>query len=62
MLDLLLEKFPDSIAWNILKYCEHPVARIYKDNIKEIHYTKNYEMFAIVINNCPSCLVKRNNV
>ena len=67
MLDLLLERvdfvqhifdvFPDGVAWNILKFCEHPLARIYKDNIKEIHYTKNYDMFAIVINNCPIILL-----
>ena len=57
MFDLLSEKFPEEIAWNILKYCEHPVARIYKDNIKEIHYTKNYDMFAIVVNNCPLILL-----
>ena len=57
MIDLLLEKFPDGVAWNILKYCEHPVARIYKDNIKEIHYTKTNDMFAIMINNCPLILL-----
>ena len=57
MLDLLLEKFTDGVAWNILKFCEHPVARIYKDNIREIHYTKNYDMFAIMINKCPLILL-----
>jgi hypothetical protein len=67
MLDLLLEKvdfvqhifdvFPDGVAWNILKFCEHPVARIYKDNIREIHYTNNYDMFAIMINKCPLILL-----
>ena len=67
MLDLLLEKvdfvqrlfevFPDGVAWNILKFCEHPVARIYKDNINELHYTKNYDLFAIVVNNCPVILL-----
>ena len=57
MLDLLLETFPDGVAWNILKFCEHPVARIYKDNIREIHYTKNYDIFAIMINDCPLILL-----
>ena len=57
MLKLLLEKFPDGVAWNILKFCEHPVARIYKDNIREIHYTKNHDIFAIMINDCPLILL-----
>ena len=57
MLELLLETFPDGVAWNILKFCEHPVARIYKDNIREIHYTKNDDMFAIMINNSPLILL-----
>ena len=67
MLELLLEKvdfvqhifdvFPDGVAWNILKFCEHPVARIYKDNIREIHFTKNHDIFAIMINDCPLILL-----
>ena len=67
MLDLLLETFPDGVAWNILKFCEHPVARIFKDNIREIHFTKNrdhtngvvgyVDLFAIMINNCPLILL-----
>ena len=57
MLDLFVDMFPDGVAWNILKFCEHPVARIYKDNIREIHYTKNDDMFAIMINDCPLILL-----
>ena len=67
MLKLLLENFPDGVAWNILKFCEHPVARIFKDNIREIHFTKDHtkgvmgyadhDIFAIMINDCPLILL-----
>ena len=57
MLELLLETFPDGVAWNILKFCEHPVARIYKDNIREIHFTNKRDIFAIMINNSPLILL-----